>query len=146
MVESKSEVRNPRDGMPFRSLRLPIHFRRLMPRADRRADDLWAYMQAMVERLGIEKGALTVSIHQGRITEIEVAVRLSRGRVLMFEGEGERRIHSRIRRLLAGSALKYGTLTVEIVRGQVKWIIPAPRFKWTRDEVIELGRLFDGRE
>jgi len=118
--------------------RLPIHLRgKWLPERDRRVGDLWHYMQAMVSRLGTWSGKIIATLYEGRVVRLRFDVPCD---LAVWPG---RCVATRIQRLLAGSRLQYGTLTLEIVAGQLKWITPAPRSN--RAELDELARLFQGR-
>lgn len=54
-------------------------------------------------------------------------------------------IATRIERLLAGSALRFGGLNVKIAGGKVLWIAPAPQARGDREEWMELEWLFERR-
>lgn len=117
--------------------RLPIHLRKELPAEYRRAADLWIHGQAMVERLGVWSGKIIATLYEGRVVRLWMDVPCD---LAKWPG---RDVATRIQRLLAGSRLRYGTLTLEIVAGRLKWITPAPRSRRTNAELTELARLFD---
>jgi len=119
--------------------RLPIHLRRLLPREHRRAGDLWIHLQRIVERLGVWSGKIVATFYEGRVTKLWFDVPSD---LAKWPGKF---LATRIQRLMAGSRLLFGTLSIEVVHGQVKWITPAPRCRRTANELGELARLFQGR-
>jgi len=118
--------------------RAPVRLRRQL--GYRRALDVWTYTQALVERLGIGSGGFTVTLHAGRVTKVALDVRRLHREVPM--AWPDLMIATRMQRLLRGSRLKYGVLSVEISNGRVKWIAPSPHVRGERDEWIDLGWLF----
>jgi len=129
----------------IREYRAPVHFRRTIAPGLRRPWDLWICTQALVERLGILSGGFTVTLHAARVTKVALDVRWRRDRPDVPVVWPDVAIATRMQRLLAGSRLKFGVLTVEVSNGRVKWIAPSPRLRGVRDELIDLAWLFDGR-
>ena len=113
-------------------LDLPIYLRQCQRRSARRAEDLWRYLHRLVGRLEINQGSITAKIHDGRVV----------GLVLDAWGTTgyPAGIATRIGRLLAGSSLRYGTLTLRIKHGRLVKITPAPAL--TAAEIELLARFF----
>jgi len=119
--------------------RLPIYLRRELWRSRREAD-FWDYLQAIVGRLGIAGGTITAKVHEGRVVDLSFhAVRL----------EGRRwpgpELAGRIERLLAGSRLRFGALTLRVKNGRLAWVDVATRLL-AREGHLELltELLYDG--
>lgn len=132
-------TRDTRERFDERVPRLPIHLRGELPTEYRRAADLWIHGQAMIERLGVWSGKIIATLYEGRVVRLWMDVPSD---IKRWPG---RDVATRIQRLLAGSRLRYGTITLEVLAGRLRWITPAPRSRRTNAELTDLARLFDER-
>jgi hypothetical protein len=133
--------------------------RRALSAEIRRSENVFYFLTRLAKRTGLESGWINARMHLGRVT----AARWSRERPDTCPGRArraraaaphaakrpryalahiERLFQARLDRLFRGAAMQFGSVIVEIDRGEVVLIQPAPSYRLTQTDRLALAKQF----